>query len=168
MTDGNGNVIFSRSGTGAVGTFSFWGAGSFTMQPQANPIHDHAVMDGVVIVDVSANNPCLGAPVGPSWFNPGDGRIDPRPGDRVAVYCQADTVTVYGVLDNSQGVLLSTFKYADLVKAGTSGITRSVEPKGTVFIGLSGTSDLLVKWMGGPAAATGTRDFMKSFTCNLG
>ncbi len=59
MTDGNGVVVFSRSQAGGVGTFMSWGSGSFTTPPTANPIHEHIVMDGVVIADIFADNPCL-------------------------------------------------------------------------------------------------------------
>jgi hypothetical protein len=61
MTDGNGHTVFARSGTGNIGTFTFWSPGSFMSQPQANPIHEHIVMDGVVIADIYADNPCLPA-----------------------------------------------------------------------------------------------------------
>jgi hypothetical protein len=63
MTDGYGNVVFSRTSTGGVGSFTYWDNGAFTTQPKANPIHDYVVMDGVVIIDVRADNPCVG-PVG--------------------------------------------------------------------------------------------------------
>jgi hypothetical protein len=60
MTDGYGNVVFSRTSIGSLGLFTFWDNGTFTAQPQANPIHDYVVMDGVVIIDVRADNPCVG------------------------------------------------------------------------------------------------------------
>jgi len=59
MTDGLGNVVFSRSQTGGIGFFTFWGSGTFTAQPQANPIHELIVMDGVVIANIFADTPCL-------------------------------------------------------------------------------------------------------------
>ncbi len=102
-----------------------------------------------------------------TFYNPGDGRVDPRPGDRVAVYCSANKITIYGVLNDSRGKFLATFTHADLVKAGAKGITKNVEPLGTVFISLSGTSNFSVRWTGGPAAATGVKDFAKAFTCAL-
>ncbi len=102
-----------------------------------------------------------------TFFNPGDGRVDPRPGDRVAVYCSADKITVYGVLNDSRGVFLATFSHADLIQAGAAGITKKVEPRGTVIISLSGTSSFYVRWTGGPAAATGVKSFAKAFTCAL-
>jgi hypothetical protein len=63
MTDGLGNVVFARTSTGSIGTFFFWGANPFTLQPQANPIHEHIVMDGVVISDVFASSTCFATPV---------------------------------------------------------------------------------------------------------
>ena len=59
MTDGNGNTIWARSQAGGIGTFDYWDNGTFMAQPQANPIHEHIVMDGVVIADIYADNPCL-------------------------------------------------------------------------------------------------------------
>ncbi len=105
-------------------------------------------------------------------FNPGDARVDPRAGDRVAVYCNlggdnANTIGVYGILDDGTGKYLTTFRVGDIVKAGGNGITRSVEPLGAVYISVSGSNSFYVKWMGGPADATGQGDFRKRFTCNF-
>jgi hypothetical protein len=106
--------------------------------------------------------PCAG-----DWFSPGDDRVDPRPGDRVAAYCSADSVTVYGILDDGTGRFLATFKVADLVKAGATGIVKKVEPLGTVYVSLSGASSLYVRWTGGPADATGVGDFEKWVSCTF-
>ncbi len=111
--------------------------------------------------------PCAG-----TWFNPGDARIDGRPGDRIAVYCNtaganANSIVVYGVLDDSSGKFLASFRYSDIVSAGSRGITRSAAPFGTVSISLSGSNSFNVRWIGGPANATGLGDFQKRFTCNF-
>jgi hypothetical protein len=59
MTDGNSNTVFARSSTGSIGTYNLWDSQGFMSQPQANPIHEHVVMDGVVIADIYADDPCL-------------------------------------------------------------------------------------------------------------
>jgi hypothetical protein len=99
------------------------------------------------------------------FFNPGDGRVDPRPGDRVVAYCGATTLDVWGVTNDSVGHRLFTFNKADLVKAGASGILKNVEPMGSVFAAVSAEGVYTVQWFGGPAGATGTKDFAKTFTC---
>jgi hypothetical protein len=63
MTDGLGNVVFTRSQAGGIGTFFFWGSGSFTTQPKANPITEHIVMDGVTIANIVAVDPCAPIPI---------------------------------------------------------------------------------------------------------
>ncbi len=110
-----------------------------------------------------------GSGAGSTFYNPGDGRVDPRPGDRLAVYCNTGanppTVDVWGVLNDSSGRRLFTFTFASLVAAGDKGITRKVEPLGTIFLRVDANNNFLASWTGGPAAATGVKDFAKSFTC---
>jgi hypothetical protein len=106
-----------------------------------------------------------------TFFNPNDGRVDPRPGDRLAVYCNTGAnppnVDVWGVLNDSSGRRLFTFTFSDLVKAGAKGITKKVEPLGTIHLSVDANNRFLAVWTGGPAAATGTKDFTKSFTCDF-
>jgi hypothetical protein len=104
MTDGNGTVIFSRSQVGGIGFYTFWGSGTFTKQPKANPIRDYVVMDGVVIIDVSADNPCLPPPAY---------RGAPIPGGFVLRTITCDTP----VYDTAGGSPLST---GEKVTAGQS------------------------------------------------
>jgi hypothetical protein len=106
-----------------------------------------------------------------SWFNPNDSRVDGRPGDRLAVYCDPaatpPSVDVYGVEDNSKGVFLATFNNVDLLKAGPKGITKSVDGLGTISMMQDGDNRFYVAWNGGQFRATGQGDFSKSFTCNF-
>jgi hypothetical protein len=57
-------------------------------------------------------------------FDPGDGRVDPRPGDRLAIWCNlgGDTpyLLVYGVAPDSKGFFLARINFADILK-GTNG-----------------------------------------------
>jgi hypothetical protein len=171
LYDGNGTVIGGFSSTW-IGTFTTTNI-NFAIQPAKNPIRMVEVLGGVTVVDLSADNPCLppsGAGAG-KFFNPGDGRVDPRPGDRLAVYCNTGAnppnVDVWGVLNDSSGRRLFTFTFSDLVKAGAKGITKKVEPLGTIYLSVDANNWFVAVWTGGPAAATGTKDFAKSFTCNF-
>lgn len=110
-----------------------------------------------------------------TWFAPGDGRIDPRPGDRLAVWCNAASnpqdVVVYGIADNqpdwNKGFYLASFANADLLKAGHGGITKALGPNGTVSMMTDGKGEFYVAWNGGQYGANGHGDFAKSFTCDF-
>jgi len=110
------------------------------------------------------------------WFNPGDDRVDPRPGDRLAVYCnptaKPPSIVVYGIADNvpdwQKGFWLATFVNADLLKAGPKGITKDLGPgNGTVSMMQDGKGHFYVAWNGGKFGANGHGDFSKSFTCSF-
>ena len=106
-----------------------------------------------------------------TFFNPGDGRIDGKAGDRVVVYCDTTAnppaLSVWGVTNDSQGHKLFSFKLADLLKAGNGGIMKKVEPMGSVFAKIDANGNFFVQWFGGPAGATGDKDFAKYGNCAL-
>jgi hypothetical protein len=133
--------------------------------PTTGPVPYNFPAAHVQLVDITVG--CAPA----AFFNPGDGRVDPRPGDRVAVYCNTSatppTLDVWGVTNDSIGHRLFTFAYADLLSAGSKGILKKVEPLGSVFASTDGNGNFLVKWYGGPAGAIGTKDFAKSFACGF-
>jgi hypothetical protein len=112
---------------------------------------------------------------GTQFFNPGDARMDPRPGDRIAVYCnQKNQVVVYGINDGESadrsGFLLAVFKVNDVRAAGDNGMTKNLGENGTVSISLM-KGWYWVSWNGGKFGATGTDTFTKNFSetaCNNG
>jgi hypothetical protein len=173
------SVLFlSPSGIPPIFTLSNFTTGAYTAStPHTLPVGtvvSGIMSDGFAPQAFTVTIPACGAGGGATW-NPGDARVDPRPGDRVAVYCNIDpngpnpnTIGVYGILDDGTGKFLTAFKVSDIVKAGGRGITRSVEPLGTVIISVSGGNSFYVKWLGGPADATGQGDFRKRFTCDFG
>jgi hypothetical protein len=120
--------------------------------------------NGVPAVFVTNEDLTLGTP---TWFNPGDDRVDPRPGDRIAVYCnRPNEVTVMGIADdlpsNKSGFPLVTFSYKDIVDAGERGLTRDAGAMGTVSISLN-KGWFWVAWNGGKYKATGRGIFTKNF-----
>jgi hypothetical protein len=111
---------------------------------------------------------------GGAFFAPGDGRVDPRPGDRLAVYCNTTftppSVSVWGIADNlpdaKKGIFLATFNLPDLLKAGNRGITKNAGANlGSVSLADDGQGHFYAAWNGGKYNANGLRDFSKSFTC---
>ncbi len=102
-----------------------------------------------------------------AFFNPGDDRVDPRPGDRLAVYCnQRNKIVVYGIADNlpqeKSGIPLATFSYKAVKAAGKRGLTRYVGTLGSVSISLN-KGWFWVAWNGGKYRATGKDIFVKNF-----
>jgi hypothetical protein len=107
---------------------------------------------------------------GVTFFNPNDGRVDPRPGDRLAIYCNTTanppTIGVYGVRDDSRGVFLATINVRDLLRARR--ITRSLGSLGTLnAIAIDANGNFYIAWTGGPYGATGQGIWAKSFNCRF-
>ncbi len=121
---------------------------------------------------------------GGSPFTPGDSRINPLTGDRLAVYCNATTVDVLGLDGNNNGFFLTTFSLADLTAKvaishtsanGTVTIHRDASP--VSHYGFASTVDTEpsliidtgtqyhINWTGGPFGANGSLPFTKSFSC---
>src|SRR6202008_1813637 len=102
VTDSNGNVIAQE-----LFTDTFSGSDNFT---QTFPTQSSSVTVRFLSfagnslpeeVYVTAGATCSG---GTTFFNPADGRIDPRPGDRIAIWCDAPNVmTIWGVGNDSKG-----------------------------------------------------------------
>lgn len=92
-----------------------------------------------------------------------DGREDPRPGDRVILYCRAGFVEVWGSDNTGNGVFLANLNYADMLTEG--GTTQNTNV-GQV-VGFADSSGFLtVRWIGGPYHASGFGDFSKQVTCD--
>jgi hypothetical protein len=118
----------------------------------------------ITVVDNSSD--CSGG----IFWNPGDGRVDPQPGDRIAVYCNLSapqTVGVYGIDSKGNGVFLANVSLSDITNAGEGGFVKNLGNKGTVFVGVGadGTS-FWAAWQG-PYGANASGAFAKEFTCNF-
>lgn len=124
--------------------------------------------------EIAGGLPACKDEVAPKWFDPGDSRVEPKPGDRLAVWCNVNAnppnVVVYGVAgdqpDWNKGFWLATFVNADLLKAGPSGITKNAV-EGIVSMMQDGKGHFYVAWNGGKYGATGQGIWSKSFTCNF-
>lgn len=119
-----------------------------------------------------------------SPFNPNDGRISPLTGDRVAVFCRANGVDVWGVDSSNNGVFLTNFSSQELKSQVAVSHTT---PRGAVTLrfgsaaqthwgydtNLATTLSLIVDkgaqysiaWAGGSYAANGAGAFIKGFSC---
>jgi hypothetical protein len=103
------------------------------------------------------------------FFDPGDGRVDPRPGDRLAVWCNIagnpPSIDVWAVGDDSRGFRLATFNFTDLAAAGPQGIAKNLGRNGKLSAVVDAQNNFFVAWNGGPFGATGAGVFAKSFHC---
>lgn len=107
-----------------------------------------------------------------SFFNPGDCRYDPQPGDRLAICCETSRIVAYGVRPDGVGFLLSTFDFEDLESAGKKGIYRDRKPDGVISAAMDvydNNAYIWAAWNGGQYQATGQpqQGFAKLVVCPL-
>ena len=97
-----------------------------------------------------------------------DGRVDGRPGDRIAIYCKTDTNTleVWGIDRSGNGFLAALFDYYAVVGAGSAGVTRYIGINGSISASVDSQNNFWVAWNGGQYNATGQGDFAKGFHCD--
>jgi hypothetical protein len=101
------------------------------------------------------------------FFNPGDGRYDPQPGDRLAAYCEAKRVLIYGVNRNSRGFLMGIFEFEALKQAGEKGIYLDKGVDGILSASMGPQGHIWVAWTGGQYNASGRPEhgFAKLVKC---
>jgi hypothetical protein len=116
-------------------------------------------------------------------FNPADGRAGPLTGDRVAIYCNADNVDVWGIDNASAGFHLTTFSLSELTNGNSA--THST-PAGTVSLKMDSPAQVHIGYLTpnattlsvitdvgavydvswrGVDGADGSAPFDKSFSC---
>ena len=102
------------------------------------------------------------------FFDPGDGRYDPQPGDRLAAYCQRRHLVIYGVDNNSRGFELGTFEFEALKRAGRRGIYFDKGIDGIVSASMGPQGHIWVAWTGGQYNASGRPEhgFAKLVKCD--
>lgn len=135
------------------GSFSLIGPVNAVISASSGPIN-------WALIDLSSD-----CKVDVTFFNPGDARLDPRPADRLAVYCNSTTLDVWGVGNDSRGRRLIIFSLADVIAAGAAGLQQSLGSDGIIAVGYYGQNIFGVSWLGGPLNANGQGDFRKTVTC---
>jgi hypothetical protein len=140
---------------------------SFPEQPEGTVLYADTAGSVFGAPFPSASGPCNGNST--KFFDPRDGRAEPRPGDRIAVWCNIagdpPAIDVWAVGNDSRGFRLTTFKFADLVKAGPKGVTKDLGRNGKLSAMVDDQNNFYVAWNGGPFGATGKASFAKTFTC---
>ena len=104
-----------------------------------------------------------------NFYNPDDCRMNPLPGDRIAVYCDwyFREINVWGITNRGQGFSLAEFDYDELVLAGRRGLVKNLGANGIVTARVDSRNNFNVAWRGGPYGATGQGDFAKAFFCDI-
>jgi hypothetical protein len=126
------------------------------------------VIDAVTINGTTWNFEFEPPPVPPAeFFNPGDGRYNPQPGDRLAAYCEAKRVLIYGVNRNSRGFLMGIFEFEALKQAGEKGIYLDKGVDGILSASMGPQGHIWVAWTGGQYNASGRPEhgFAKLVKC---
>ncbi len=157
----NGSIIATMTNIPIYsGTFTV--SGSFAPQP-AGTVLTLNVSNGQ-----TASGPCTSTA---TWFNPGDGRVDAKPGDRIALYCDQTSraLIVYGVRNDSTGFYQGRFAYKDLLAAGKNGLSVNNGTNGVVSASTDGKGNFWVAWNGGQYGANGRPDqgFAKGIACTF-
>ncbi len=141
----------------------------------------------LVAVFIVASVAFVAAPAradGGSPFQPGDNRINPLTGDKLAVYCNPSTVDVLGLNQDNNGFFLTTFSMAELSsakptthKTANGNVTLTLDQAPTSHIGFQNfdqtTPTLIwdtsaayhITWTGGSFGADGSQPFVKTFAC---
>jgi hypothetical protein len=135
-----------------------------------NPSQPNGTFIQVIAKSIPVASGGCGA-AGAQWFNPGDGRVDPLPGDRLAAYCNLNdgTLVIYLVQDNSIGLYGAKFLYKDLLAAGKAGLSVNKGENGVVSVSTDGKGNFWAAWNGGQFKADGNPNhgFAKGFNCTF-
>ncbi|PJF42768.1 MAG: hypothetical protein CUN50_02915 [Candidatus Thermofonsia Clade 1 bacterium] len=113
----------------------------------------NGVIDAVTVNGTTWDFEVDGPPA--EFFDPGDGRCDPRPGDRLAIYYEGNRILVYGVNNLSRGFLLASFDIKALQEAGEEGIYIDKGVDGTIAASIDDQGHVWVAWTGGQYNASG-------------
>ena len=95
-------------------------------------------------------------------YTPGDSRVNPQIGDRLAVYVNLTNIAVWGITNDNKGIFLTTFGPDDLM-AASKGVTKDLGSNGKVTLRGVGDGQYTVAWLGGPYGASGQGAFVKTF-----
>jgi hypothetical protein len=102
----------------------------------------------VITVFINESLVFSGSCGGNDGYDPGDDRVDPKPGDRVAVYCRGDSkIEIWGIDQQGRGILLTIVTVDQLVTLTRVG-TRLGSDLGTVVVKEDNPTLLSVEWYG--------------------
>jgi hypothetical protein len=140
-------------------------------KPTGTSLSVRVDVDGNVIADLAGEYPsaCLTADLSkiPSYLR--DGRVDPNPGDRLAIWCNKgqQIMDVWGVDNESRGWRLAIFTARELAAAGPGGVTKTTRGLGVVSASMDQQGYIWVAWNGGAFGANGRDSFAKSLNCHF-
>ena len=101
-----------------------------------------------------------------TFFNPGDGRVNGLPGDRLVVYCNTGgffpNLDIYVIAPGGAGKHLAQVLASDLLKPNFS---LNLGSNGILTGGVNMNSAGYVALQGGPYGGTATGDWLKTFSC---
>ncbi|GEM_PF-311718 len=99
---------------------------------------------------------------------PVDSRVTTAPNDRLVIWCNVSsspaTLDVWGIDANSRGYPLTTFQFADLVGAGSSGVVQQARDNTSVRAKVDDQNNFDVTWY---ADAPDKPTFEKTFNCHF-
>jgi hypothetical protein len=117
-------------------------------------------------------------------FNPGDGRVNPKTGDRVAVYCNTDSVDIWGIDSSANGFYMTTFTLSELEAkspvthmTAQGNVTLKLDSPAQYHWGFASDLDTGPSWIvdsgaqyeaiwNGAYGANGSAPFDKFFSCS--
>lgn len=110
----------------------------------------------------------VNCPAPPQWYNPGDNRVNPQAAERLVVWCNnPDQIVVYGVNNEAEGFLLTTFSNREVLAAGKKGVFHNLGKMGVVSINEEAPTYFWLAWNGGPYGAYGRDVWAKAFRCQF-
>jgi hypothetical protein len=160
-----------KTSVGSATQFVSTGPGSVTIPIQPPQSNGTLITVGVSGPGGSFPNIASGqcSATASTWFNPGDGRVEPLPGDRVTAYCDIPDglITVYIVKPDSNGVKFGVFNYKDVLAAGGKGLSITSALNGVVSLSVDKQNNFWLAWNGGQYSADGqpNHGFAKGFNC---
>jgi hypothetical protein len=100
-----------------------------------------------------------------SPFDPGDGRVNARTGDRLAVWCRPDSLDVWGIDGQAVGQRLAMFTPEELSTASSKAVSKNLNGHGTLTVSVNKDGSYEIALKGGEVGATGVGPFAKTAPC---
>ncbi|PJF34573.1 MAG: hypothetical protein CUN49_14990 [Candidatus Thermofonsia Clade 1 bacterium] len=101
-------------------------------------------------------------------FDPDDGRAEPNPTDRIAIYCEAKwrDFEVWGVRADSTGYPLIVFEFDELTEVAGKPVVKTAHDGSRVVAWIDPEQPVFtVQWFNAAYGANGAPPFAKVFRC---